>query len=242
MADRLASGEVAGPEFPSRHRWPASVTYGRVSLQPFRYADIAEWDTVRAANRSWLSPWEATTPAGIDPPGYGYWTMVRNFNREARAWRVVPWLVTYVPDGGGRPVVAGQCTVSGIQLGAARFASIGYWVDQQWAGRGIIPTAVALATDYCFRTMQLHRIEIAIRPENTASLRVVEKLGFRYEGRKPAYLNIAGKWRDHECFALHSDEVGPGLWHRLTPPTQPGKVETTAPHEVVRPAAPAHEN
>ena len=70
---------------------------------------------------------------------------------------------------------------------------------------GLIPTAVALATDYCFRALRLHRVEIAIRPENAASLRVVEKLGIRYEGRKPAYLNIAGAWRDHECFALHAD-------------------------------------
>lgn len=221
MADR-AAGEstVHPPLFPDRHAWPAAVTWGRVALGPFRYRDIDEWDRVRTANRAWLAPWEATTPAGIESPGYGYVTMVRKFNHEARATRMLPWLVRYVPDGGGRSVVAGQCTVSGIQLGAARFASIGYWVDRQWAGRGIIPTAVALATDYCFRALRLHRVEIAIRPENAASLRVVETLGFRYEGRKPAYLNIAGAWRDHECFALHADEVGPGLWHRLPPPSE----------------------
>ncbi len=205
------------PLFPSYHRWPATVSYGWVSLVPFRYRHIREWEDVRAANRAWLSPWEATTPAGIDPPSYGYMTMVRNFHREAKAQRLLPWLVTYRPDSAGRPVVAGQLTVSGIQLGAARLGSIGYWIDQQWAGRGITPTAVALATDYCFWTMKLHRVEISIRPENAASLRVVEKLGFRYEGRKPAYLNIAGAWRDHECFALHADEVGTGLWHRLPP-------------------------
>ncbi len=215
-------GEVAAaPRFPSKHRWPVTVTYGRVSLVPFRYRDIAAWNEVRTRNRAWLAPWEATTPAGIEGPSYGYWTMVRLFHREARAQRLLPWLVRYVPDDGGRAVVAGQCTVSGIQLGAARFASIGYWVDQRWAGRGIIPTAVALATDYCFRSMRLHRVEIAIRPENAPSLRVVQKLGFRYEGRRPAYLNIAGQWRDHDCFALHADEVGDGLWRRLPPPHDP---------------------
>jgi ribosomal-protein-alanine N-acetyltransferase len=217
MAESGRHEAVGAPVFPDRHRWPVSVSYGRVSLAPFRYRDIDEWDTVRAENRAWLNPWEATTPPGIDPPSYGYVAMVRRFHREARAGRMLPWLVTYLPDGSRRPVVAGQCTVSGIQLGAARFASIGYWVDAQWAGRGIIPTAVALATDYCFRSLKLHRIEISIRPENKASLRVVEKLGFRYEGSKPAYLHINGAWRDHECFALHADEVGAGLWHRLPP-------------------------
>lgn len=219
----IAAGATSGPEFPRRHHWPATVRYGRVSLAPFRYRDISEWDTVRAANRAWLAPWEATTPAGAEAPSYGYRTMVRRFNSEARGQRMLPWLVRYVPDDGGRSVVAGQCTVSGIQLGAARFASIGYWVDQQWAGRGIIPTAVALASDYCFSTMGLHRVEISIRPENRASLRVVEKLGFRYEGRKPAYLNIGGQWRDHDCFALHADEVGNGLWHRLPPVAPSGQ-------------------
>ena len=67
----------------------------------------------------------------------------------------------------------GQLTVSGIVGGSAAWGQVGYWVDQRVAGRGIVPTAVALAVDYCFDVLRLHRIEIAIRPENTTSLRVV---------------------------------------------------------------------
>jgi ribosomal-protein-alanine N-acetyltransferase len=81
----------------------------------------------------------------------------------------------------------------------------------------VIPAAVALATDYCFRTMRLHRVEIHIRPENTPSLRVVEKLGFRYEGVRPRFLHIDGDWRDHRSFALHAEEVPEGMWARLGP-------------------------
>jgi ribosomal-protein-alanine N-acetyltransferase len=87
-------------------------------------------------------------------------------------------------------------------------------VDQRLAGRGIIPTAVALAVDYCFRSMGLHRIEIAIRPENVRSLRVVAKLGFRSEGLRPRYLHIDGDWRDHLVFALNAEEVPEGLLPR----------------------------
>ena len=54
---------------------------------------------------------------------------------------------------------------------------MGYWIDQAYAGRGIVPRAVAMAIDHCFSTAGLHRVEICIRPENTNSLRVVEKLG-----------------------------------------------------------------
>ena len=93
-------------------------------------------------------------------------------------------------------------------------ATLGYWVDQDRAGRGIVPTAVALATDHCFKTLGLHRMEINIRPENAASLRVVEKLGFRDEGLRPRFLHINGEWADHRSFALTSEEVPEGILAR----------------------------
>jgi [ribosomal protein S5]-alanine N-acetyltransferase len=143
--------------------------------------------------------------------------MISQFAYEARRGEMLPWLMRFDATGGDKGELAGQLTVSAIRYGAARWASIGYWIDQRLAGRGITPAAVALATDYCFRTMQLHRVEIDIRPENTASLRVVEKLGFRHEGLRPRFLHIDGDWRDHECFALNAEEVPEGMWQRLGP-------------------------
>ena len=87
------------------------------------------------------------------------------------------------------------------------------------AGRGVMPTAVALAVDHCFRTVGLHRIEVCIRPENAPSRRVVEKLGFREEGLRPRYLHIDGAWRDHLVFALTAEEVPGGLLQPLAPGT-----------------------
>jgi ribosomal-protein-alanine N-acetyltransferase len=101
-------------------------------------------------------------------------------------------------------------------------AHIGYWVDEAVAGRGVMPTAVALAVDHSFRHVGLHRIEVCIRPENTPSRRVVEKLGFREEGLRPRYLHIDGAWRDHLVFALTADEIPEGLltrWHQARPGT-----------------------
>ena len=201
------------PRFPERHRWPVSVSFRGVTLAPFRHRDIRGWEGIRSRNRSWLQPWDATTPPGAVGPPMTYTAMVSTYRREARAGRMLPWLV-WVRDGEA-PVMAGQLTVSGIQHGAASWGSIGYWIDQRWAGRGVTPTAVALASDYCFRVVGLHRIDIAIRPENGPSLRVVEKLGFRYEGSRARYLHIDGDWRDHECFALHREDVPGGLWRRL---------------------------
>ncbi|MCF8538458.1 MAG: GNAT family N-acetyltransferase, partial [Candidatus Nanopelagicales bacterium] len=96
-------------------------------------------------------------------------------------------------------------------------AYIGYWIDREVAGRGIMPTAVALAIDHCFTSLHLHRIEINIRPENTASLRVVEKLGLRLEGERPAYLHIDGDWRDHRTFVVFADDVPSGVTSMLDP-------------------------
>lgn len=92
--------------------------------------------------------------------------------------------------------------------------SAGYWVDRDVAGRGVTPTALALAVDHCFFTVGLHRIEVNIRPENQASLRVVHKLGFREEGLRERFLHIDGAWRDHLSFALTADDVPGGLMRR----------------------------
>ena len=55
--------------------------------------------------------------------------------------------------------------------------------------------------------MQLHRVEVNIRPDNAASLRVVSKLGMRDEGVRRGYLHIAGAWHDHRSFALTVEDL-----------------------------------
>lgn len=136
--------------------------------------------------------------------------MTRELRRQGREGRALPFVVTFDGD-----EMVGQLTVTGIVWGSARWAQLGYWIDEPLAGRGIIPTAVAMACDHCFFTMGLHRMEVAIRPENTASLRVVEKLGFTEIGYAPRYLHIAGTWRDHRLFALTAEEVPRGVLSRL---------------------------
>jgi ribosomal-protein-alanine N-acetyltransferase len=181
-----------------------------VELRPVRFRDQSDWARVRHRNRDWCGPWDPTPPPGSDDQPRDFATMVRGFRLSARDGETLPWFVWY-RDGDGPPVLAGQLTVSGITYGSARWANIGYWVDHRWAGRGIIPLAVAMATDYCFEWVRLHRIEIAIRPENAKSLRVVAKLGYRYEGRREKYLHIDGDWRDHDVFVLNAGDVPGGL-------------------------------
>ena len=191
------------------------LRHGRVALRPIRRRDARTWTEVHDRNAPWLGPWEATVPPGSESRSpSSYMQMVGDLRSQARQGRTLPWLVWYDPvaegDPRGRGVLAGQLTVSGITRGSAQWAQLGYWIDERWAGRGIIPLAVAMATDYCLGPLGLHRMEIVIRPENVNSRRVVEKLGFRGEGVRPAYLHIDGEWRDHLVYALNADEVGPG--------------------------------
>jgi ribosomal-protein-alanine N-acetyltransferase len=166
---------------------------------------------VRRRNVEWLRPWEATLPPeaiaqGDSPPTFAM--MVRRLRREAREGRTLPWALSYQGS------LVGQVTVGGIAWGSLRAGYIGYWIDSQVAGRGIMPMAVAMACDYSLNILRLHRIEINIRPENAASLRVVEKLELPQEGYRREYLHIDGAWRDHVTYAVYADQVPEGLVSR----------------------------
>ncbi|MGQ0632102.1 MAG: GNAT family N-acetyltransferase [Sporichthyaceae bacterium] len=198
----------------ANRRWPLSLSDGPVGLRPLRVRDGSEWARLRRTNITWLAPWEATRPVDVNPD-MSFAHMVRRLRAEARLGRTLPFALTY------HDRFVGQLTVGGITWGSLCAGHIGYWIDREYAGRGIMPTAVALATDHALRELGLHRIEICIRPENINSRRVVEKLGFREEGLRPAYLHIDGEWRDHLVYALTADEVGTGVlahWHQLHAP------------------------
>jgi [ribosomal protein S5]-alanine N-acetyltransferase len=206
--------------------WPVTLTEPSlldqpVSLRPIRAKDASVWRDTRVRNAAWLRPWEPTNP---ETPLYRsslgpYIAMARTMRREARQGLTVPWVVTY----GGR--FAGQLTVGSIVWGSARSAQVGYWIDEACAGRGVTPTALAMAVDHCFSVIGLHRLEATIRPENHASRRVVEKLGFREEGLRRRCLHIDGAWRDHLCYALTAEDVAGGLmarWRRALSASRSG--------------------
>lgn len=185
-----------------------------MGVRPLRGRDSAAWTEVRLRNRAWLEPWEGFPPS--QPPaswqarhsGAVFGALLRTTRREARAGRAFPFAVTY----DGR--LCGQVTVSGVVRGAFDSGAVGYWVDERVAGRGVMPTAVALVVDHLFTAAGLHRVEANVRPENTASLRVMDKLGFRREARHERYLFIDGDWRDHLGFALLREDVPEGVLRR----------------------------
>ncbi|RLP72171.1 N-acetyltransferase [Mycetocola manganoxydans] len=179
---------------------------GPITVRPVRIRDAKALEHELLSNRSWLRPWEATSPYA--PRSFDMRSSIRSLLQNARSGGGLPLVMEY--DG----ELAGQLNVSGITYGSLSSATLGYWVSERFAGRSVTPTSVALATDYCFTELGLHRMEICIRPENRPSLRVVEKLGFRYEGFRRRYIHINGDWRDHFCFALVREEVPEGVLNR----------------------------
>lgn len=188
--------------------WPAEVSTVRadgsiVRLRPLRGRDRREWESLRAANDAWLREWEATSPEPA-PGRMAFRQLVRYFDREGVAGRMLPFAVEL----DGRLV--GQMHLFGISWGSMRSGAAGYWVAESVAGQGITPVALAMLCDHAFEHLHLHRVEVNIRPDNAASLRVVEKLAFRDEGVRARYLHINGRWRDHRTFALTTEDLAGG--------------------------------
>ena len=194
--------------------WPARLVSGEVTLRPLARSDRSAWREIRRRNADWLRPWDATLPPGATNGASSFGSLVRRLHRNARQGTTFPFAIEVE----GRLV--GQLTVNNIVRGSAQFASLGYWIDQAYAGRGIVPRAVAMAIDHCFTRAGLHRVEICIRPENTNSLRVVEKLGLHEVGLAPRFLHIDGAWRDHRIFAVTAEECPDGMLARLEKPHQ----------------------
>lgn len=184
--------------------WPIEIKGHDISLRPLRFRDRKRWNQVRAENRDWLSPWEATTPL-ISQESYAelpsFFGMVKILNHEARNGRSLSFAIWHQSQ------LIGQITLGGVMYGAMRGGHIGYWIDRNFANRGFTTQAVEILTRYAFEELRLHRLEINLRPENASSRRVAEKAGYIFEGERPRYLHIDGQWRDHIVFVKENSAI-----------------------------------
>jgi [ribosomal protein S5]-alanine N-acetyltransferase len=184
--------------------YPVVLAEGDVVLRPYRRTDAAQWSEVRRFNERWLRPWEVTPPGTwAETNSQASFRLVRrSLKAGVRAGESMPFAICLGPDR-----LVGHIGLGNIVRRAFSSAYCGYWIDSRVAGRGIMPTALALLVDHAFGASRLHRVEVNIRPENKASRRVVEKLGFREEGYHPHYMYIDGAWRDHVGYAVTWEDV-----------------------------------
>jgi [ribosomal protein S5]-alanine N-acetyltransferase len=104
-------------------------------------------------------------------------------------------------------LLLGGLTLSNVRRGVSQTASMGYWTGAPHTGHGYMTEAVRAMVPFAFEQLRLHRLEAACLPHNAASMRVLEKSGFRREGYAEKYLKIDGRWQDHVLYGLTEDDV-----------------------------------
>jgi ribosomal-protein-alanine N-acetyltransferase len=98
--------------------------------------------------------------------------------------------------------IAGVVNINEIVLGPFRSGYLGYYIFKSYEGKGYMTEGLKLVIDYAFSKLKLHRLEANIQPDNKDSIKLAKRLGFKKEGFSPRYLKIAGRWRDHERWAI----------------------------------------
>lgn len=175
-----------------------------IYLRPAEMRDFEQWSRLRERSRSFLVPWEPTWPAD-DFTRASFRRRLRRHSDELDRDEAYPFLIFRDGDN----ALLGGLTLGQVRRGVAQAATLGYWMGEPFAGRGFMGRAVRAAAGFGFATLRLHRIEAACLPHNEASVRLLERGGFRREGLARAYLRINGAWRDHLLFALLEGEMGP---------------------------------
>jgi [ribosomal protein S5]-alanine N-acetyltransferase len=181
----------------------------RVFLRPPRASDCAEFTTLNRVSgpfhRGLVTP--PRTPERFTA-----------FLKRSRRMDTRCFFICRKTDG----AILGSITASQIFYGALRSAYVGYYIGAPHAGQGYLSEALPLLLRYAFRHLKLHRVEANIQPGNAASIALVKRGGFTREGFSRRYLKVSGRWRDHERWALLSED-----WQRAHP-ARPTRNRTSA--------------
>jgi ribosomal-protein-alanine N-acetyltransferase len=169
------------------------VSATRVHIRPASADDEAEFLAAVERSRTFHHPW---VQAPKTQQAYQEYLSKHN---DARGAAHFIWLAE-------PRALVGVVNLNEIVHGCFRSAYLGYYAFVPYAGRGLMKDGLAQVITHAFGTMKLHRLEANIQPGNLSSKALVEKLGFRREGLSPRYLKINGRWRDHERWAILSED------------------------------------
>jgi [ribosomal protein S5]-alanine N-acetyltransferase len=168
---------------------------GRVRLRPAASGDEGEFLDLVQASAALHHPWMSLPSTPEDFQAY----LTRHKDPGEG-----PLLVCLRSTG----AIAATINISNTVRGRFQNASISYAAFAPTAGQGYLTEGLGLAIRHAFWQLRLHRLEANIQPGNHASLRLVQRLGFRREGYSPDMLFIDGAWRDHERWAITASMAG----------------------------------
>lgn len=173
------------------------VTTKRLVLSPPHKRDFSDWADARNRSAEHLAPWEPSWP--VEAHSRADWShRLKAWRQGWKDGRAFVFLIRRLED---RQMVGGL-SLTNVRGWPILSAHLGYWLGGDFQGNGLMPEAVAGACDWAFHALRLERMEAGTLPENTRSRRVLEKVGFVEEGYAKAYLEIAGKRRDHILYGL----------------------------------------
>ncbi len=167
-------------------------------------ADFPAWVELREASRDFLVPWEPTWPAD-DLTRPAFRRRLRRYLQDIREDTAYPFFIFRSSD----HALLGGITLSNVRRGVTQSCALGYWVGKPFARQGVMFAALRALLPFVFEQLRLHRLEAACLPSNTASIRLLEKVGFTREGYARRYLRINGMWQDHVLYAMLHDDPRP---------------------------------
>ena len=126
--------------------------------------------------------------------------------RDARAGRALSLVIEV------NGMFAGQLVLERIDWWTCS-AEVGVWLDSELLGRGIVLATGKLLARYAFEGLGLRRVTAPVCVENLPAARAVKLFGMRREGTMASYLDVGGRRKDHDLWAITSE-----MWSRLGPP------------------------
>jgi [ribosomal protein S5]-alanine N-acetyltransferase len=179
-----------------RRTSPVAIETERMTLRLPEMADHMPWSRLRRTGEAFLRDWEPVYASDyLSRRAYRnrvYWA-----HRAREEGRALSLFLVRRHDG----ALMGAITLDNIRRGPAQMANVGYWIGPEFARQGYMFEALNGVMDYAYGPLDLGRIEAACLPENVPSRNLLERAGFTTEGVATAYLQIAGRWRDHVLYA-----------------------------------------
>lgn len=148
-------------------------------------------------NEHYLKPWEPKRPEGFIT--HHFWhNRIKAIQEEFFEDKSICFNL-FSAD---QLQVIGVISFTQILRGIAQSCYLGYAIDANYQGTGIMYTMLKQIIPYVFAQHNIHRIMANHKPDNKRSEKLLQRLGFNREGYAKAYIQIDGHWADHVLNAL----------------------------------------
>lgn len=173
-----------------------------LTIRAIQSSDAALYSDYYSRNLAHFKPWSPIVSA--DYHNHEQWQQRIDEYLEKQRTGTAAYFVLL--DENDDKIVA-HCTLSQIFYGPFRACYMGYGIDQNYQGKGLMPALCQHVIDYAFNTLKLHRIMANYMPHNNRSAALLKQLGFVKEGLAKDYLEINGRWENHILSSLTNNNI-----------------------------------